>query len=189
MRKKGILLPEVLKIIMGLLGIVILLALAVGLYGIFAKTDVQIANQHMDKIANIVNNLKDGETQTYLLYSPKGWALTAWPLSYTVLDITSDDKTNDISTHVVKGIPNQCISNNWKYCICFCKMQSASYSEDVLSDCNLFGVCRESKIPLVKINFDSSKQENQQIYVSSLVDNKKALFLLNNNNQIFISSQ
>jgi len=77
--QKAILLPEALKIIIGVLCIVLLLYLAFSLYGIFSqRTKLEEAKATLDAIEGKINALetmKDGETLDYLITGPKGWRM------------------------------------------------------------------------------------------------------------------
>ncbi|MDO8517628.1 MAG: hypothetical protein Q7S33_05900 [Nanoarchaeota archaeon] len=75
--KKAIILPETMKIILAVMGIVILIILGVKLYGIFFVQDIegQKAAANLDKISNLVADLKEGSSTIYLYESPKNWYL------------------------------------------------------------------------------------------------------------------
>lgn len=76
--KKAIVLPETLKIIIGVLCILILIYLAWSLYSMFiVKSKLTQAKETLKEIADKINGLGDREIDDYLVVAPKGWALMA----------------------------------------------------------------------------------------------------------------
>lgn len=73
-KKRAILMPEVLKIIIAALCIILLAYLAAKLYGIFQQnSSLQQATSELDAILGKANTLAGEETQQYLLIGPKDW--------------------------------------------------------------------------------------------------------------------
>src|SRR3989304_6755697 len=95
--KRAILMPEVLKIILAVLGIVALLYLAFSMYGLFTKkAKLEQARGTLDEITAKIDSLKDGESGKVIVLSPKDWTLVSF------------------AANAPK--PKFCLSD----CICFC---------------------------------------------------------------------
>jgi len=176
MKKQGILMPETLKLILAVVGIVILFGLAVKLYQVStAKTDVQQAKFNLDTINRIIENLvkEGGGEEEYILLSPKEWVLTTWPINYVYY--YDDGLGSPIMIEYPESyIPNQCKVNNWKRCICLCSEVSG---DELLEACNKLSICKEIQINLEK---------NSPIFISDLIEKKKPLTIsLNNENLKF----
>ncbi len=115
MEKKGILLPETLKIILAVIGIVALIYLAVSMYGLFTKKNSLeqsrgTINEIEAKIKALVNV---GDERMVVVLSPKSWYILAYG----------------------KGVasPQMCKAN---YCICLCE-------DNEVSDCDTMGLCKD----------------------------------------------
>lgn len=181
MNKKAILMSEVLRIILAVLGIVILMSLAVGLYGIFIKSDLDKVRIHMDNIERIVNNLKEGESENYVLLNPKEWVLTTWPIDYareTYILPTApapDRYTSDVYTDT--DMPNECKKNNWQRCICFCSPVS---NRELIEACNKLSVCK---------NINSDLEKNKPVNIEDLIRNKQVVNFILQNNKIVMSAK
>jgi len=138
--KKAILLPEVLKIIIAVLSLVILIYLAVSLHGIFIqKSRIEQAKVNIDEIIIKLNDLKESESTKYTLLSPAGNVLTGWPYKPFFGDAL---------------YPNICGSNRWENCICICPigeslgeqiLKGTFTADNILESCNAEGICREVK--------------------------------------------
>jgi len=78
--KKAILLPETLKIIIAVICIVLLIYLAVSLYGIFiGKSEIERARATLDAIVGKLNSIeKDGDMQQYLVTAPVNWRIISF---------------------------------------------------------------------------------------------------------------
>lgn len=121
MNKRGMLLPETLKILLAVICIVFLILLAIQLYSLGkSKTRIEQAKSNLDDLKIRISNLKEGENVDFLLISPAEYALTSWPL-------TAKDGTS--------FMPSQCSSKNWQNCICLCEypIGADSISKDLLS--------------------------------------------------------
>ena len=104
--------PEVLKIILAVLGIVALLYLAFSMYGLFTKkAKLEQARGTLDEITAKIDSLKDGESGKVIVLSPKDWTLVSF------------------AANAPK--PKFCLSD----CICICD------GTDV-EDCQSAGLCR-----------------------------------------------
>jgi hypothetical protein len=72
--RKAILLPELMKIIIGVLCIVLLVYIAVSLYGIFSRGhELEQAKFTLDAIIAKTSSLTEGQILDYLVTSPKDW--------------------------------------------------------------------------------------------------------------------
>lgn len=116
--KRGIALPEVLKVILAVLVILLLVLLASKLYGIFTNTTrIQQAQANMDDIIAKMKSLKAGTSTDYVLLSPAGYVLVGWPLP--------DDTI----------LPDSCIKSGWSNCLCMCEyagQYTPSYEQGLL---------------------------------------------------------
>lgn len=140
--KKGILLPETLKLLIGVLCIVLLLYLAIKMYDIFAKkSELEQARAHISNIQGKISELKtreNGGSFQYILYNPQGWALVGWPY------VGSDKEYN---------VP-YCVDRGWKSCLCLCSWPSPppatpnSFSET----CNANKICFDTNVSNMKVN-------------------------------------
>ena len=153
--KKGILMPEILRIIVAVACIFLLVYLAVKLYGIFTlKGDLEKARAELANIGGKIDAVeKDADSNAagkasaeYLLLSPQEWALTGWPYQ------SSSGPVN----------VQYCTSHGWASCLCMCntkttllgvetpfnKMKPSSIAES----CNADGVCIEIKAGKLKVN-------------------------------------
>ena len=78
--KKAILLPESIRIIIAVLCIILLIYLAVSLYGLFKnKTEREQARETLKQIIDEITTAKDtGKERQYLVIAPKGWYLVSY---------------------------------------------------------------------------------------------------------------
>lgn len=130
--KKAFLLGEhIVNILIAVLCIIILIGVGVKLYNIYNERELNIARGHLNEISGLVESIKEGVSREYIMLTPEGWVLTAWPSHLSMLNI-------DLS-------PDICLSNKWKNCICLCKTDRPEKTEKVLADCNLNNICKEIK--------------------------------------------
>jgi hypothetical protein len=115
MTKKGILLPEVLKIILAVIGIVALIYLAVSMFGLFTKkAELEQARGILTEIdAKVKALVNAGDERKVVVLSPKDWYILAY------------GKTG--------ARPQMCKGEN---CICLC-------NDNEVSDCDEMGLCRD----------------------------------------------
>ena len=188
MNKKAILMPEVLKIILGVLGIIVLFGLAIGLYGIFMKTDIQLAKTNLNKIEKVITGLKEGQTEEYLLLNPRGWALITWPSDYTYVVILGDSHGGGVSPEysLKDSKPYNC--RNWEKCLCFCQYDPIGNYKTMLDNCDKLSVCKEMKNINIRVNNDISLDNDQPIYVDDLIKDEESIILSLKNNKIYITS-
>lgn len=70
---------ELVKIVSAIIGIGILVALSVGLYGLFTQnSEKQQALATIEGIERVIDNLDVGETGNYLMLNPKDWYLVSY---------------------------------------------------------------------------------------------------------------
>ncbi len=121
--KKAILMQEVLKIIVAVLSILILISLAVKLYGMSKKSELDKAQSNLKSFIQDFEGFMNGnEEKTNLtILGPKKWFISSF-------------KRNDIPP-----IPNGC--EGLDYCICLCYF----YKGYNVGDCNKRGICYSSK--------------------------------------------
>ena len=177
--KKAILPKEVLNIVLAIACIVLLVYLGYKLYGLASEQhELQQARAHLTNIMGIISALENagGGERSYILYSPKGWALSGWPYANTK--------------------PKSC-KEEWKSCICFCKSPFlASYKESVLSktwealkyffgkkrgyeiilkECNDFSVCEEIKYSQESfvLSYDTANNYKKIPLSINLIDKSK----------------
>jgi len=108
MDKRGdFLLEEGAKIIMAVLGLIVLFGLGFALFSLtMQKTANNQAKEHLDVITNTIENMDaENNFEEYVLLSPKGWSLVAWP-------ITLEDGT--------EFKPSNCKGDN---CVCMCPQE------------------------------------------------------------------
>jgi len=121
--KKGILMPETLKIIIAVLCIALLLYLLVSMYGLFTKkSKIEQGRSTLEEIFAKAASLRDGETGKVLILAPNDW----WIMGFREGDAR----------------PQRCVSTT---CICICEKDNAD-------SCNEAGICKSSAetINLVK---------------------------------------
>lgn len=124
MKKKGMALPELAKLILAIMCIIVLLVIAVELYANFSgETLTKQAKANLDQIKAIIDNLQVGEEQIYNLMSPPGWFLVGFPDHGVTPEL----------------MPKECTKNNWKDCLCLCESENAVPS----ASCNDLGFCIE----------------------------------------------
>jgi len=117
--RKGILMPETLKIILAVIGIGILVFATTSFAGIFVKnTKLKQAEVSLEKIYFAIEKIRNGEKEVEIfLESPDKWLVVTWPQT------TKEDK------------PLKCKGD---YCVCICKEkcdnEKESYCKDFLVD-------------------------------------------------------
>ena len=124
-------LSEVGKIVLAVICIVLLLFLAVKLYGLFfKKTALEQANEGIktlsEEIQGVINGKAEGQV---FLESPVGWQVIVWP------------------NRLLNSKPDSCKA---EYCICLCPIPSLvpEYGamkaiDRAMKECNSVGVCRD----------------------------------------------
>lgn len=115
---------HVMNLVLAALAIVVLLLLGVGIFNIFLRqaTDSQKASGTLDNIIESINQLKkEGDSRTFPVYNPEGWAINYQG-----------------NTAVVGKLPVSCGNEP---CICICKYSLDS--DELFNNCNgaKTGVC------------------------------------------------
>ena len=112
--------PETLKIIVSVLCILVLIYLAVSIYGIYSQNSkLEQAKKHLEQISALMGEMKDGESRDYFLNSPPGFILIGWPLK--------DSSKQEY-------YPDKCSKKEGDSCLCLCSY----YREDVSSSVERF---------------------------------------------------
>lgn len=176
-KRKAILLPEGLKIMLGVLCILLLIVFGVKLYSIFQQsTETSQAEAHMEKMKILIDNIQEGETKEIIILSPKGWAIGGFPSS-------GDRNYGDASPYdSYEAIPLQCTSKNWKKCVCLC-------FDDNLN--SLDNTCNEYKTNNLCISLDKFQGfsvEGGNIKISDLINEGKPIAIKLENNELKLSS-
>jgi len=174
-KKAEITSEEIVKIILAVIGISLLLYLGSELYGVFTiKAKFEQIKSQLDSIENIRDNLEEGEIETFLIESPRGWGIAFF--------------------YDLKNLPDKC---NGKVCLCFCKPQSSNYKDLEKGDlsklmfpnfCNEEGTCRfiGENIDWVIGNEKNKGRDGIPEYIS-LKELPKEIFIKKLNDRIIIS--
>ena len=179
--KKGILIGETLKIIIGVLAIVLLITFAAKLFGLFsAKTEIEQAKEQMDILEKTINGLKEGDVKPYVLLSPNNWVLTGWPSKGYINTAGAIYR----HTEYVGEIPNECLKYGWEKCICLCESKKIS---NFLNWCQENSICKEIKADdiIVKPDANGEKQFDGYFNIGSGIEIKIGL----KNNVIYIDKK
>ena len=191
MNKKGELtMKKTIEVVLAIIVIAGLVYLGAKLYSLSqGKNEMAIAESHLNQIMNKINSLDDGgEPEDYVLYSPRGWVLIAWPTDYQHvpeqrwIDYATFwmPKTRVIFLPYDKNdFPNYCRANEWEKCLCLCNTPSSN----LLNGCNTQSICRELNFEEVEFNKGSIRENYQRpIVIHDLVENDQKLkFELNDN--------
>jgi hypothetical protein len=121
--KKADMLPEeVLRIILGVIGIVLLMYLAVSLYGIFlSKTKLEQAKSTLEAIVGKAEISKAGENLSYVITAPRDWVIYVF--------------------NNTQNSPGDCEKS---FCLCTCP-KFLTKSDEIINLCEKEGVCQKSK--------------------------------------------
>jgi Tfp pilus assembly protein PilE len=133
MNKKGIIAKEVVRLVIALLCLVLLIFLAVQLYGIFSsKTEIQQAKSTLNQISEIMENLEEGESAEYLFVGPVN-KNNLWFFKF-------------FSGH---ESPEQCKGED---CLCICVSKNRDFID--ANDCDNLGICKktEKKVSIKTFN-------------------------------------
>jgi len=143
MVKKGqFTLKQLAGLIIALLAIVfVFFPLFTGLFSLFVDSDEKNAKAFVDSLTAKIENLKDGESNTFALQGVENWTLVAW--------------NKDISVGENEK-PEKCFDKN---CLCLCEN---------IKNCQENGICRDldSKISVNSIGFFDVYEE----YFESRID-------------------
>ena len=167
--KKAFLLGEhTINIIIGILAIVILVLVGMGIFGIFSVDNkVQQAQSNLGNIMAVISRLekKDGGgSETRTLASPQNWILVGWPVDFfksefSVASGRDNDDTKD-TAYTQEDIPNECKSNGWEKCLCFCQLEI----NDILNGCNTKSSCG-SLDKYSKIVIDNNPNSDRTLFI------------------------
>ena len=110
-------LENVLKIVIAVICIILLLMLAVSIWGIFLKkTRMEQAKANLDELSSIIEKLGENESFKYTLISPDGYILVGFPLERN------------------EALPSKCGLLPNRYCLCFCEDFSGSGNRETIVD-------------------------------------------------------
>lgn len=157
--KKAIVLPETLKLIIAVLCIMLLIYLAVSLYGLFfKKTAIEQAKENLKQMSIKINKIEKSEKSEnqFLLESPSKWFLIAFPYK------------DGVET------PKQCN----KYCICICPLEDKS---NALKDCSSLGACVDVSMKIETVNDAPIYIKGPSLLRMRLVNNKIVVETLRDN--------
>ncbi|MBS3081643.1 hypothetical protein J4416_01730 [Candidatus Pacearchaeota archaeon] len=115
--RKGMLTDNMLGMVLAIIGLVILGFLGVKLYSMFVSQDLKNAQAFVEDLSAKIENLKDGESNTFALRGVTEWVLVGY---------SSTDKSR----------PDKCFLNS---CLCLCKYNSG---ESPSFNCQDNGYCR-----------------------------------------------
>ena len=179
--KRGILMPETLKIILAVLGISLLLYLAYSLYSMFiTDTEIQKAEASLNNLEGIIKKMDIGQ-KDFLVENPKDW--------YIKSDIVGDDfkcKEDFTGTFIINYYCNEleklklCKSES---CICFCDK----------ANCSEKTVCKGFDIQ-IQINNDQREDDDSltstvtNIYSNTVkIKSPMTINILKDTNKVLIS--
>ncbi len=121
--RNGMLVTETLGIVIAIIALVALGFLGVKLYSMFVSADLKNAQAFIDDISAKIENLEDGQSNTFAMRGVKEWVLVGWNKS---IPIVAD---NELISESKK--PQKCFD---KHCLCLCK--------DSVANCQEIGYCR-----------------------------------------------
>lgn len=131
---------EMLGFVIAVIGIVLLGFFGVKLYGFFIDSGMKNAQAFIDDLTGKVQNLKEGESNSFALRGVEGWILVAWDKETSIaLDGEVIDKNRK---------PQKCFDKD--NCLCIC--------EGSIEKCQEVGYCRaiDRNISLIgKTNYTS----------------------------------
>ena len=120
--EKDITMPEIMNIVLSIIGILVLIGLVVLLYSNFTNSHrIEQANSSLSKIVSNIETLLENPEQSesnILIESPNEWGIVSWPYG------------------LYEKMPAKCLID---YCICICS--DFGDAEDSLEGCNKEGVC------------------------------------------------
>jgi hypothetical protein len=125
------------SLILGILAVVFLGLLAVKLVYFFIDQDTKNAASFMNELEAKVNNLLDGQNNTFALRGVDGWILVGWNKNVSI--------ANESESISYDKKPQECFDKN---CLCLCP--------ESISQCNLNAQCRffDREVQVVsKINY------------------------------------
>ena len=170
--RKGILVPETLGIVIALIGLVALAFFGGRVYNMFVEQDMKNAQAFVDGLSSKIENLGDGESNTFALRGVEGWVLVGWNKS---VPIAEDDKL--ISADLK---PQKCFDKN---CLCLC--------EEKITNCQENGYCRAMDRNVKVENAYGAIDKSWSLIINCYFFNDESLVSLNvrkNSNEILIGN-
>lgn len=111
-------LSKLIEIILGIVGFVLLIILAVGIWGLMTKkNDIEQAKSTLEQIFLTIENLQGGNSSTYLVMAPKGWYLVYY--------------NSGVNGGVEDSLPSKCRNDSGNFnCLCICP----AYGSDLVTE-------------------------------------------------------
>jgi len=137
--KKGDLRDNIGDIIIGILCLLLIIGAIMIIYKVFANQEDENAKRVVNNIETKINNLNDGESNTFLIQGFKGaegWFLAGWG---------KEEKEEK---------PDPC---TFQSCICICKGSLAGFSpskSSLAKQCGVKGFCRRFNIDKIVVERD-----------------------------------
>ena len=114
--KKAILKEETLKLLIAVIALILLVYLAVQLYGIFiAKPEIEKARSTFDALSSKIQALDNGAVE-YTVTNPEGWYIVAYNK-----ELVDKDET--------RAMPEKCEE---KDCLCICPTEKGGLAETAI---------------------------------------------------------
>ena len=169
MNKRAILLPKTLNIIIAVICIVILIGLAVKVYGSVKRdNEIKQAQKSLENLANAIENvIQDNQPREFFVESPytgdvANWYIFAWP-------------SKDFSK------PSVCNGEN---CICVCLAHPVEGG--VVEECNKGGACQVTTLPVKTFYFFVASHSEGGIAIQKTDDNNLLALDISKENNIII---
>jgi len=196
--KRGIILPEVLKLILAVVCLLLLAYLAVSVYGLLTKkTELEQARGSLKQLVARLNTLENGMEVEHLVLVPQNWYIVNYDYEFVKNDPEKD-------------LPKKCYG---KSCLCICpgdllesmkptRSERGGYPDyfyyrdkdgvlEGLKSCEVSGICQNyNHVEIDKIHFyrvwRTVLLENQAGFVNWIVI-PKAVYLKMEDDKITIS--
>lgn len=127
MKKGDLLISEVLKVVLALMGIAVLVVLSVGLTNIFMKkSQYEQAKETLNQIIDKIELLEEGQTTEFLVTSPKDWYLAFF--------------SSEINRDIYQDPPEDFSTSDL---LCICPRDTFLTPPDLYDCSRQRGVCRE----------------------------------------------
>jgi|SRR3989338_4917711 len=178
--KKGMVIGEVLKIILAVLGLLLIAGVAYYLYSaVTAGQDSEIAKRTLDSIEGKISNLEDGETGKFPIKGPSEWILVGYGDSDTEFR------------------PDKCALNN---CICICPGTVSNFVNPNLpyalpnylairDSCQQEGFCRKVSFDEIFVEIEYASEGGTPLieFPKNLLELQIVKTEINNSKELFIT--
>lgn len=140
--RKGDEKSEFFSIILAVGGILLIGGLGFLLYSSFVNQDLNNAKKFVDSLKSKIENLKDGENNSFNMRGIEDWILVAWNKDVKIVE------DGEAINGTVK--PQKCFGQN---CLCLCK--------ETIANCGEIGFCRN-----IDRNVEvSSRLQKEYVYI------------------------